>query len=71
MVALCKFTLVYILNSTKVRVGTGVKARVKAQKATGVGVKVLSPSVETSETFSASLFLLIREKLQQVDGPAI
>lgn len=44
--------------------GAKVKIRVKAQKAANTKIKVLLSLFEASKTFLASLFLLIRRRLQ-------
>lgn len=52
----------YILGGPKIRAG------VKAQEVVGIGMEVLLPLVGA---FLADLFLLIKVRLQQMQGPAI
>lgn len=45
LVALCKFTLVYIFNSTRAEIRMGARVRVRTLETVDVGVGILLPLV--------------------------
>lgn len=73
MIAICRSLSIYLLGKPEVeaREGARAEARVKAQKALSIEIRILLPLIETHKIFLISLFLLIKEKLQQVRSLAI